>query len=338
MKKKIKVGKILIVVFLTVLIWVWADMAQDESYTISNALISVDKSTPRDLWITFDNKSTIVADEIVVKGSAGKITDLRRHLVTGQLKTQFFLYPGQDRDSAISGTYDLSNLLRKNNTLKKYGVTIVSCKPQTISVKVVKLVKKSLEVKCVDENMTDVKAQTIQPAKIDMYVLKEWEGEKLVAYASLTNTETQQARIDNIEKTPFVELALGQIRPSPVDVKIKLPETEKELQSYEINPCTVGFVFTQNLAGMYEVELINKPEMASVAILATLEAKRAYELQPFQIQVNILEEDVKNTGTLTKTPIYNFPEKFVRRDEIKLKQLTVQQAQFRLIPKKKLTE
>ncbi|MFC1676114.1 hypothetical protein ACFL3G_03500 [Planctomycetota bacterium] len=332
MKKKIKFGKIFIVVFLTVLIWVWADLAEDETYTISNALISVDKSTPRDLWVTFNDKSTIVADEIVVKGSGGKISELRKHLVTGQLKSQFFLYPNQDRGSVLSGKYDLSELLKENDTLKRYGVTIQSCKPSAISVNIVKLVKKTLEVKCVDENMTAVKAQTIQPAKIDMYVLGDWEGDSLIAYASLTNTETQQARIDNIEKTAYVEFAPGQRRWSPVDVKIRLPETEKGLENYKIHPCTVGFVFTQNLAGKYDVELLNKPEMATVTILATLEAKRAYEQQPYQILINILDEDEKNVDIQTKTPVYNFPEEFVRKDEILLGQLGIQ-AQFRLIPK-----
>lgn len=327
MKKKIKLGKIFIVVFLTVLIWIWADLAEDETYTISNALISVDKSTPRDLWVTFDDKSTIVADEIVVKGSGGKISELRKHLETGQLKPQFFLYPKQDIDS----NQRLSDLLKENDTLKRYGIIIQSCKPQTIFIKVVKLVKKSLEVKCVDENMTAVKAQTIQPAKIDMYVLDNWEGEKLIAYASLTNTEIQQARIDNIEKTPYVEFAAGQRRWSPVDVKVRLPETEKGLEKYKI-PCTVGFMFTQNLAGKYFVKLINRAEMATVDIRATSEAKIAYEQQPFQIQINILDEDVKNTGILTKTPIYNFPEKFVRTDDIHLDHVA-DQAKFKLTPK-----
>ncbi len=41
MVRKIKYGKILVVVFITVVIWVWADLALDEKLTVSNVNITV---------------------------------------------------------------------------------------------------------------------------------------------------------------------------------------------------------------------------------------------------------------------------------------------------------
>ena len=53
MIKKLKPGKISIVVFLTALIWVWADLAQDDRLTLSDVRIEVAKSTDPSLWVNF---------------------------------------------------------------------------------------------------------------------------------------------------------------------------------------------------------------------------------------------------------------------------------------------
>jgi hypothetical protein len=54
MAKKIKYSKITIVIFLTVLIWVWADLALDETLPEKSAVVVVDESVDPKLWISFD--------------------------------------------------------------------------------------------------------------------------------------------------------------------------------------------------------------------------------------------------------------------------------------------
>jgi hypothetical protein len=51
--KKIKFGKIAIVVFLTVLIWVWADLARDEQLPLPDVVVEVAKSSNPELWVSF---------------------------------------------------------------------------------------------------------------------------------------------------------------------------------------------------------------------------------------------------------------------------------------------
>ena len=50
---KLKYGKIAIVVFITILIWVCADLALDEEFNFANATIRVVMSNPK-LWVSFD--------------------------------------------------------------------------------------------------------------------------------------------------------------------------------------------------------------------------------------------------------------------------------------------
>ena len=52
-KTKFNWGKLIIVVFLTLLIWIWADLALDEELPISNAKLNIAKSTNRSLLVLF---------------------------------------------------------------------------------------------------------------------------------------------------------------------------------------------------------------------------------------------------------------------------------------------
>ena len=56
MFKKVKFSKLAIVIFLTILIWVWADRALDEPDTIYNATIIIGRTSPK-LWVSFDQGS-----------------------------------------------------------------------------------------------------------------------------------------------------------------------------------------------------------------------------------------------------------------------------------------
>ena len=77
MIRKPKYGKIAVVVFITILIWVWADLALDEKLPVSNATISVVKSNPQ-LWVSFDVASFVAIEEMVLKGPLRKIAYIRR--------------------------------------------------------------------------------------------------------------------------------------------------------------------------------------------------------------------------------------------------------------------
>ena len=77
MIRKLKYGKIAIVVFITILIWVCADLALDEELPVSNAVVSVVKSNP-ELWVSFDDASSVPVEEMVLKGPLRKIAEISK--------------------------------------------------------------------------------------------------------------------------------------------------------------------------------------------------------------------------------------------------------------------
>ena len=60
MQTKIKYGKIAIVIFITVLIWVWADLALDKTLPVANIPVTVAKSTNPALWVSFGDRSIVL--------------------------------------------------------------------------------------------------------------------------------------------------------------------------------------------------------------------------------------------------------------------------------------
>lgn len=327
---KINYRKITIVVFITALIWVWVDLALDEELTIYNATITIAKTDPK-LLVTLNEGTSVSIEEMAVKGPLRRISELGRKLEEqGALE---FPFDATEEKMGEGGTFTLPLVpfLQKDKEIKRLDLKVESCIPEIIAVKIVELIKKSLTVNCFDENGIAVTAESIEPAKVDMYVPADWEGEKLTAKVQLTPREINQARLIAVEKTPSIELAAGQTREVSTAVKIKMPPTEDVLKDYTITTATLGFSLSENLQGRYKVEVANLSEVISpIAIKATPEARRAYENMGYQVLLEIDDDDVKAEET-RRDVVYNFPKEFVRRDEIVLNQTPVQ-ARFKLTP------
>jgi len=144
----------------------------------------------------------------------------------------------------------------------------------------------------------------------------------------LNPAEEKQARQSFIEKEPYIEFG-ERLRYAENSVKIKLPTVGDALQPATIRG-TLGFVVSENWTGRYKVEWITKPEYGSIPILATAEAKAAYEAKLFEVLLEIKDEDIK-AGEITRRIIYNFPPNFVREDKISLNGDHAE-AKFKLVP------
>jgi len=333
MLKKIKFGKIAIVIFLTVLIWVWADLALDEKLPVPKATINVAYSP--NLLVSFNGKPKASIDNIEFKGPASKITKVRQRLNDGSLVPDFSLSPERE-GMTTAGQHKLNVLdfVKRSDKIKEFGgLTVEDCEPEIIDVNVVELVEKSLDIECFNENGAPLEVESIEPPKIVMSVPAD---SRLTAQVQLTPREIEQARISAALKTPYVVLAPGQTRPAPKPVRIKMPPEAYSLSEHTITEAKLGFTLSVNLVGEYKPDVINYNEVVRpFTILATLEAKQAYESQPFQMTLYILDDDAKK-GPEEEQPrkvVYNFPEEFVRRDEIRLKnpqQTAV--AKFKLVP------
>lgn len=335
MIKKINYGKILAVVFITILIWVWADLAVDELFSVSNVSISIAKSAANPaLWVSFDNEPSASIDKIILKGPASRIAEVKRKLNDGSLVLEFFLDPEQTEAIAGAGEHalDVLTFLRQSDQIKHLGLSVVSCEPETLRVKVVRLIKKPLTIKCVDEMRNTIAAANIEPKHIDMFVPEDWSGEKLIANVRLARREIDQARLSAVEKTPYIELAPAQIREAQKTVKITMPPDEDLLADYTITTARLRFSLSPNLQGRYKVVVDNLDEVIrTITIRATADAKRAYEKMPYQVILEIDDEDASAAEPLRRELIYNFPDEYLRKDEIRLNQQPVT-ARFKLIP------
>jgi hypothetical protein len=335
MIRKPKYGKIAVVVFITILIWVWADLALDEELTVPNTTISIVKSNPK-LWVSFDDAPSITIEEMVLKGPLQKIAEIRRKLEEEEgLEIDFDAAKEKMNEP---GTYPLPLLpfLQKDEEIKRLGLKVESCKPETLSVKVVGLVSRRLDVKCVDEDQNPISEATVEPPQVDMLVPEDWGAEKRIAEVQLTRREIEQARVSPIDETPYIRLAAGQTRKASKLVKITMPPEPDRLSDYTIKAPTLSIALSPTLQGKYYVEVTNLAEVLSpIVIKATPEAERAYKLQPLpKMTLYILDEDTKKgTEEQPKRVVYNFPPEFVRKREIELKNpQQPAEAKFKLIP------
>jgi hypothetical protein len=339
MTRQLNLRKILTVVVLTVLIWVWADLALDEEFSFSNAKISVAKSMNSAIWVTFAGQPSVSLEKVVLKGSARKIAEVRQRINDGRFGREFYFDPEHEKmDTPGDHVLKVAEFLKGTDRILQLGLTVTSADPNTLTVSVVELQKKQLSVRCFDDSQNPMKVASIEPAQVEAFVPAEREGSALEARVVLGKREIEQARLAAVEKTPWVELAPGQIREAATSVRITLPREQERLQEYLITSVRLGFSLSANLQGKYRVELVNPDAvMGTVAIRATPEAKRAYDNVRYHVILEIDDSDKDSPrpamggAELRRDLVYNFPPEFVRKDEIVLNQTPVQ-ARFRLTP------
>ncbi len=337
MLARVKFSKVAVVILLTILIWVWADMAKTEKFTVANAVINVAKSTSEDLWVSFEDQTSVRIKEIEFSGAASRIDELQREIKVGG-KLQFELDVAQETyDAAGNHSLPLLPFLRKQRIIKERGLKVESCQPEKILVKVVKLRKEILEVRCVDNSGTRIPA-IIDPPKVDIYVPDTNEAPGF-AQVQLNSNEIEQAKETPVSKTPFFPLAPDQIRWAQATVSITIKE-EQVLKQHTIDSPSFGLLISELLKENYDVKIVKESAIrikASFKILATSEAKRIYENRTYQVILEI-EDNPENPGKIQQQElIYNFPHKFILTDEIKLGQ-TPEVVRFRLIPRPTVEE
>jgi hypothetical protein len=322
-----KLKKAMLVVFITCLIWVWADLSLDKDLTDQTVTINVSKANPR-MWVTIEGKSEIQL-KVDFKGPARKISELVSKMEAGKEKLDV-VFDAEKQNMAASGDYslpDVRRFLAENDKIRDYGLTVKAARPDKLQkIKVVELKEKTLPIKCVDETDTEIPAAKITPDIITALV-PEQVTEAKVKLATIA--EKKQARGGVIDKKPYVELTKDEIRYTDGSVKVELPIIGEDMKQYTIRG-TLGYIFSDNLAGGYKVEFIKRPEIGSIPIIATEEAKNAYMEKGFEVLLEIQDDDV-GKPEITRQITYNFPIQYVREDKIRLKGEPAE-AKFKLVP------
>jgi len=218
MPGKRKYGKFLIVLFLTLLIWVWADLQKTETFALTNAAVNVAQSTNANLWVTLEKGSSVNLERIVLKGPASRIDKLKRWIRAGDKLEFEFDAVQENMDDSGNYTLNLLSFLSKHKQLEETGLKVESCIPRKISVTVHKLTEKILPVACFDENKNPITAKIVPP-QVKIMVPEDIEG---VAGVQLGTAEIKQARASSVQQIPFFELPDGRIIKSNSSVALIL--------------------------------------------------------------------------------------------------------------------
>lgn len=334
-ENKQTIRKVTLVIFITLLIWIWADLSVDETYKDSSATITISTSTDPLLWVRFENNNSpeFRLKQIELQGPAIRIAELKRDLAENSYQMRFTLDPHEfdiaESDSPI--TVSMMQVLREDKELRNRGLKVTGCTPESAKLWATKLVEKQLQIICLDEDNQRMIYADIQPLSIKMPVPQSWQGQSLQAIVKLTNSQAARSRGQAIEVKPYIELAPGIIRLSDSVVKVKLPENGINLENKTV-PGSIGYVVSPDISEKYRIELENPEDfLTAISIKATNEAYQAFVSQKYKLLLEIKAEDAKSNPALSY-PTYNFPQEFIQKGEIQAVE-KLQQAKFRLIPR-----
>jgi hypothetical protein len=313
-----QMNKILLVVFITFLIWVWADLALEEKVEGVPATIEVKEMPLQDMWVTLNSKTRLEI-RLTVTGPHAGIADLQRRLKPGGEPLSFAYDARQPGLQTGKSTTDLTRWFQSQPELKKQGLTVIAVDPCSADVDILALEPKPVRIKLIDtDGMEILDREKIEPDQLTIPVPASWSGEKLTAFVQLSPASKELARQSPIERTPYIELAPGMKKDADKNVKIKL-RSEQPLKSKAISP-VIGYAFSATLQGQYHVE-INDEDIAKVmagfTYSATDAAEAAYKAMPYHLLLMVEDKDKAATGSITRRLIYNFPLDGVEKDEIK---------------------
>jgi len=325
--------KIAIVVFLTLLAWIWAYNALEREIP-EVAYLKIFEADNASTLVTFDKPAPIRLS-VDISGPSSRVNKLSEKMRTGETKLEFiFNAEKEEMDKPGTHVLDIIKLLNDSTTINSLDLTVTTCKPKSIDVTVEKLVKKTLTIQCLDENGTVIAHDKIDPTRVEMYVKKDSVGDLLKATVVLTDAQIDKARKgDIITASAVVEIAPGHTR-NAGSVLIKLPSTEQARSRHPVKLKRIGRVLSPYLAGKYIFELQNEKDlMSTITIMATEEAFKEYDERTlYQVLVEVGEGDVNAAdGTATGKVIYNFPSEYIQSGQIELIKSPEEVAKFKLI-------
>ena len=335
-----KVNKILVVVFLTLLIWTWAFMSIKTGDSFVGTL-TVKPSTDPSLLVTLALGKSKPLTEIPLTslnftGAPSRISDLQNrtnHPVGHKDREQLDFYYDPQEHGSDPGQYplDILKYLQDSSKIDDLALALNSCTPTQATVTIEKLVKKELPVQCVNKDGLPLKGANPDPAIVEIYVREKYNES---ATAVLTPQQIEIARKGPVEVTPYVELGIANVRreaANPVSITIKSGE---RLKQQPFQPTSIGFLMTPKLAGNYTVELLNETKLTERTLFnATDEAMDAYKKMRYHILIETRDGDELQPEISLRPVIYNFPPEHFKNGDIDIVEVTpAKTASFKLVP------
>jgi hypothetical protein len=320
-----KLNKIIVVIFLTLLIWTWAFMSKSQEHSFTGSF-SVSPATDPSLLVTFSlNNNPASLTEVPLtslnfKGDPSKLSDLQKRYnlsLTDQRKERldFYYDPGQLADGAHP--LNILEYLQGNIKIQDMALALESCTPSQVTVNIESLVEKELPVQCVNKDNAPLKASS-DPAVVKIYVRKGYPVD--AATVVLTPQLIEAARKQPVSATPFVELGVAGVKrnaENPVQIRLQTDDLLKPYTFKTAKP--IGVIMSDLLQSKYKVTILNDSEIRdTTTIFASEAAYRAYQDVTYPILIEIRESEVNLPQIPPKRIIYNFPPEYVRSGEIRL--------------------
>lgn len=321
-----KLTKILIVIFLTLLIWAWAYMSQEEIDSFTGTL-QISPATDPSMLVTFafgegNPQTKIPLTSLNFKGAPSRLSDLSKRytLPLGNRNRERldFYYDPKNYARTEGGIYNLDILehLQKSGKVQDLALTLESCAPTQVDVKMELLELKKLPIQCRDENGSLIKEAVMNPPFANIYARK---GYNASATVTLTQQQIENARKQPIKVTPYVELGVANIiRESAEQVEVVL-QSESLLKPRTFKTTKpIGIFMSPELQNAYKVTILNEEKIReTMSIYATDEAFRAYENTDYPLYIIIKDSDVVDLSNIPpKTVFYNFPREYVKSGQI----------------------
>jgi hypothetical protein len=339
MGSKLKIRKLISVVVLTILIWVWADLALERQEDLSNVPVRIPSSTDPTLAAAFEIEgefsNIVTIDKMGLIGPEKAINKMKSNRTGEEL--EFRLVPDELGlvESGIH-TIDLLEYLRESvdSVTTLTGLDVEKCEPDTLQVRVEKLVKVPVKIQCIGPAQTPIEDARMDPPEVEMFIPESWPTGSHVAFVTLSPDDVERARMNPISRKPFVRI-LDKRRESETSVEVTMPSIMEQLILDAVPTPNFAFAINMTLQSQYNVELApdqTRRPYSAIRFLATEQAAQAYKSSSYgyHVMLYIYDRDKDVDGFITRNLTYNFPPEFA--GQIRLDQ-DPEKVEFRLVPK-----
>ena len=340
MMERIKIQKILSVVFLTVLIWVWSDLALDDTGDLTQIPVVLGNSSDPNLLVSFvgdDGRLTdhIIIDTVSIKGPAGLVEQMKTLERNKPEDLLLLLEPDiwELTEPMAAPSWSLVNFVRQSPAISSRGLSIDNCSPRTASISVMQLAKRSLPVQCVNEYESPIPAG-VALSSITMYVPEAWTGDALIASVKLNAEDLNRAQGEiPIDLFPYVDID-GRIMTAKQSVKVRLSEAMTKLEDQQIEKPKFCLVVDPIVQRDYKIVISREEEaLRSIRFRGTDAAKRAYQDEPYHVELVVERRDGPQAGPQSKSLEYRFPREYVEKRQIEPDDSPLATIDFELVPK-----
>lgn len=216
----------------TGLIWLFAE-AQSVSEQVVEVRVTIAAPSESDLIVTFEDAEWIGAVSVRIQGARAAIDDAAHQLASGVLLTI-----GSESVSATPGRQlvDLRAALTQQAKLGQAGVTIASAEPNTVEIRIDRLVKiEGVDIQPALPGVQTVGDVTVEPAQATIILPAALRDTLTASGVPITLTAT-------LQRSMFETLPEGV--PQRSDVRVMAPTALAGAANVRIDPPTATLLFT----------------------------------------------------------------------------------------------